>query len=114
METELTPDPFREATKVIVLDTPIAHIHEWLRHDIERVYNVSQQPGGWEGWAQVELAMRLRSKNVDVKREQRNYQTNTSDAFDFWIQHNPGTKNVGIELRVRIKDKSNLKFQTRL
>ncbi|KAK3985313.1 hypothetical protein QBC44DRAFT_335285 [Cladorrhinum sp. PSN332] len=42
-------------------DQLIELVNDWVRSDINRIAQAYLQQGGWEGWAQVELALYLRA-----------------------------------------------------
>jgi hypothetical protein len=101
---------------------PISDIKDWVQGNMAKIDRVAALTGGWEGWAQVELALRIRKYTSAADREQRMFKKdytikNQTPRFDLWIPSNPQLtgceRNIGIELKVRLKDNTP-SFKSRL
>jgi len=98
---------------------PISGIVDWVRDDMAKICLAATLSGGWEVWAQVEIALKLRLRYPTLDREQKIFQFGTKDSCDIWIPVaptflNPNPINIAIELKVRLKQEVGSAFHTRL
>jgi hypothetical protein len=84
----------------------IDEVEDWLGRNKNKVAAAYLTKGGWEGWAQVELALFLHDKfgtnTINIFREDGRPYTQANPASgersDMYIQSNDGTA-LGVELK---------------
>ena len=71
--------------------------------------------GGWEGWAQVQLAMFLKQATTlaSISREKKIYVAAPNERADLFVEPVDGSPNVGLELKCRLKAEVKTDFQDR-
>ena len=96
---------------------PIANTIEeavvgWLNND-ENLVRAKNLDGGWEGWAQIQLAFYLQqATNAKVSRECKIYAADPDKRADLFVAPTQGT-NIGLELKCRTKGETIVEFQQR-
>jgi hypothetical protein len=89
-------------------------IVSWMSQEPD-LFTTFELNGGWEPWAQVQLAKFLAKSTTTgtIEREPLLYLTGTRLKADFLIT-SPGRTNVGVELKCRRKNEKKAQFQERV
>ena len=104
-------------------DWPVKVIIHWVKNNMPMIGQAYELQGGWEVWAQVEIALLMREERPVVDREQKMFKRNVTTGteiprFDLWVPYDAGSPihqgPSGIELKTRLKGEDSAPFLARL
>ena len=68
---------------------PVVGIAEWVHDNMPRISLAAQLSGGWEVWAHVEIALKMRQKYPELDRERNIFHLNTKEYLRYMDPSRP-------------------------
>ena len=70
-------------------DMPVVGIADWVHDNMPRISLAAQLSGGWEVWAQAEIALKMRQKYPDLDRERKDLPLGTQRISAIYASQPP-------------------------
>jgi hypothetical protein len=111
----------KDAHEITNLQWPLLQFKGWIQSNTKKVNAAKELQGGWEVWAQVELALVLAAETARVRNVVREEPIFTNQGpnpprVDIWFpsSNREMYDNVGVELKCRTKRENSTSFKGRV